>query len=494
MQKCKVGIKGFDEITNGGFNRASVNIISGGAGAGKTSFGFAFVRNGAKMGEESAFFTLEETKRSIISNIGRIYDDIAQLERDGKLAIIDLTSLRGLSTTAEEKHEDTTVVDPEALIELISVQAKKLNLKRIVLDGLAPVRIRCDSDAGFRSAAFRIVSSLRELGATVMITTEQETPDRLSRFGVEEFMGDSITTLSFCDNSRTIEVHKMRGSGHLAGVHALEISDAGVEVYPTLEPIAVSKCAIERVHTGVKGLDEMLSGGLFKGDCALAIGMAGTGMTTLALHFVAEGLRIGEQSLYVTFAESPSELMRNCANFAPELERARAKGNLKIIDFSNLRFNPWKAAYILKQRLSSEYSGVKRIVLDPVNACIAEVRRSRGDAGAVKYVRALVTLLKSHGITTMVVSESGELGARLMAHSEFAHSVDEIIMLKDVEIGSELRRAISILKMRGSNHAKEIREYKIGRKGFVVDTKFEGLEGLLTGMPNLSFLSKKVKQ
>jgi len=491
MEKCKVGIKGFDEITYGGFNLGSINIITGGAGVGKTSFGFSYAYNGAKFGEPSAFITLEESRESIISTMGKTYPDIYSLENTGLLSIIDLTSLRSLSTISEERSIDNSIIESESFIDFISTQIKKLKLKRLVIDGLAPFRIRYVSDEELRNAFFVIINALQELGVTAVITTEQDTCERLTRFGIEEFMGDSISTISMNDYFRFIEVHKMRGSNFMPGLHSFEITDRGIEIYPTLGPVGFLTPSLERIQTGVEGLDDMLSGGLFRGNCVLVVGSAGTGKTTLGMQFIAKGVKLGEPSLYVSFSETQGELLRNYPILAQDLKKGLDTKLLHILNHSGIKLNPSRAIHLLKEKFSNEYAGLKRLVVDPLDDYLTAVASQHGEENAVKAIRTLISILKFHNVTSLLMCETYDFESRRIPRKELFHYVDGVIMLNHVEIGSELRRSISVLKMKGSRHATEIREFIIGKKGAYVGKKFENLEGLMSGIPNISSIQKR---
>ncbi len=237
----------------------------------------------------------------------------------------------------------------------------------------------------------------------------------------------------------------------------------------------------KRVRTGVTGLDEMLHGGFLEGSAVLVQGAAGTGKTTLGLQFLYTGIvEEGEPGLLITFEEFPSSLLRDAQQHGWDLRALEETHKLRIL---------FTSPAILLANLQSPDSplnhtilrwGVRRVVLDSVD----HFQRISHDPVTLREIYATVlNALKREEITSLLTREVN--GTRLRSQQDkLAYVVDAILMMQYVEVNSAIERALLILKTRGSAHAQGIHRYEIKPGGVFVTEKFEGLEGLLTGMPS----------
>jgi circadian clock protein KaiC len=301
---------------------------------------------------------------------------------------------------------------------------------------------------------------------------------------VEDFVLDGVIILStrVDDNgrrNREIEVMKMRGEYFLSGKHPLKISGEGFSVFPMIKPEPFKIMSKERLSTGVPGIDDMMFGGVLSSDCTLVAGSTGAGKTLLSLEFIKEGVRNGDNCLYVSLEESIPVLVRNANGIGFDLEKAEKEGKVTLIYESAVDFIPEE--FLLKLKELIEKAGIKRIVIDSVTSCCPSFRNSTHYRDSLS---ALIGLLKSNNITSYIVSEMPELfGTFRVTDSGTSFIVDNIILLRYVEVESSMDKAISVLKMRGSPHEKGIRNYKITDKGIVVMDKFKGFESVLSGTP-----------
>lgn len=237
---------------------------------------------------------------------------------------------------------------------------------------------------------------------------------------------------------------------------------------------------IKRVCTGVKGLDEVLAGGFIEGSAVLLQGAPGTGKTTLGLQFLYTGIvEENEPGLLVTFEEFPYSLYRDAQAHGWDLRALEEANKLRII---------FTSPQILLSSLQSPASplnrtilewGVRRIVLDSITHF---TRMSRDSHELRAIYNSLINAFKRERITSMLVSES-QTGKIYSERGRLAYIVDAILMMRYVEVDSAMQRALFVLKMRGSEHSKNIYRFDIRKEGIVVTDKFQNLQGVLTGMP-----------
>ena len=239
---------------------------------------------------------------------------------------------------------------------------------------------------------------------------------------------------------------------------------------------------MKRVKTGTSGLDDMLMGGFLPETANLVEGAPGTGKSTLGMQFIYHGIVAhGEPGIILTFEEFPQQYYRDAASFGwdfPELER---EGQLRVVMTS-----PEVSRVGLEQvggrieRLVREI-GARRILVDSLSHF---ERISNQPASLRRVAYGFVNSLKREGLTAVLTRESTALlGDADGADDALAFMVDSYSLLRYVEIESAVRRAILVLKMRGSDHDKGIRQFEITSRGLEVHAPFEGREAIMSGSP-----------
>jgi circadian clock protein KaiC len=237
----------------------------------------------------------------------------------------------------------------------------------------------------------------------------------------------------------------------------------------------------KRVKTGIVGLDEMLSGGLSEGSITLVRGAPGAGKTTLGMQFLYSGItEEDERSLMISFEEFPSSLHRDALAFGWDLRKLEKEEKLRLIFTSPRIFLSSLQSPASPLNCIIQEWDVRRVVLDS----ISHFTRITKDPVELRDIyNRVINGLKREGVTTILTSEDSRTSLSTEEKGRLSFVVDNIILLRYVEIDSALQRAILVLKTRGSNHAKEIRRFELQEGGIVVGTKFERREALLSGSP-----------
>lgn len=235
-----------------------------------------------------------------------------------------------------------------------------------------------------------------------------------------------------------------------------------------------------RLKTGVYGLDEMTRGGFLRGDTVLLTGPPGTGKTTFGLQFLLQGISEGENGVFITIEEPPEKITNDAANFGWDLRKLESEGKLKIFQLQSDMLQ-MGGAPILQCIDLVKSMNAKRIVIDPISLYSMNIM-NQNDLRRELYT--FVNYMKSSNVTLIITHEVPDVLTRVSRISDFGIEfiVDCIIMLQYVEMESEIRRSVNILKMRGTDHDKAIRKYEITpRRGFEVQSRFEGYEGIMSG-------------
>jgi len=235
------------------------------------------------------------------------------------------------------------------------------------------------------------------------------------------------------------------------------------------------------VKTGIVGLDEMLSGGLFEGSTTLVRGAPGAGKTTLGMQFLYSGITDeDERGLLISFEEFPLSLHRDALSFGWNLRKLEKGKKLRLIFTSPRIFlSSLQSPASPLNRTIQEWD-VRRVVLDS----ISHFTRMTTDPRELREIyNNVIHGLKREGITTILTSEDSGTSLSTEEKGRLSFVVDNIILMRYVEIDSAMQRAILVLKTRGGDHAKEIRRFELQKGGIVVGTRFEGREALLSGSP-----------
>jgi len=234
-----------------------------------------------------------------------------------------------------------------------------------------------------------------------------------------------------------------------------------------------------RVKTGIAVLDEMLRGGFMQGDAVLVAGSAGSGKTVLGLQYLVNGIeKYEENGVYVTFEQMPDQIYRDAKNFGWDLRKLEDENKLRLVCTSpDILLE--SGENLLDEVVSDIHPN--RIVIDSLSHL--EMFVPKGDMRKEAY--RLVSFLKMKGMSSLLIWEAGQITANSFAITEVGLSflVDTIVVLKPVEIESSVRKALVILKMRGSDHDKQIRQFEITPAGIKIESAFSNYEGVMSGAP-----------
>lgn len=237
----------------------------------------------------------------------------------------------------------------------------------------------------------------------------------------------------------------------------------------------------ERVKTGIRGLDDMLKGGFLRQSANLVEGPPGTGKTTLGMQFIYNGIKYhNEPGLILTFEEFPQQYYRDAESFGWDFRELESQGKLRVI-MTSPAVSRTEAETVggRIERLAQDM-GARRILVDSVSH-FEQMAEDSLELRSVVF--SFINALKREGLTSVLTRESPVLlGGEEEKHS-IAYVVDSYIMLRYVEIESAIRKALLVLKLRGSDHAKDIRQYEIANHGIEIMSRFEGQEGIMSGSP-----------
>jgi circadian clock protein KaiC len=477
VEKLPTGITTFDIIAKGGLPKNRTTLVSGTAGSGKTVFAVQFLTAGIDAGENGVFVTFEESADDIRANMRSFGWDLAALEASKLLAFVD---------ASPDPHLDTVEAGPfdlGALLARVEHAVKKVGATRVAVDSLGAVFSQFSDQSIVRGELFRMASALKRMGVTAVLTAER-TADYgpVARFGVEEFIADNVMILrNVLDDEvrrRTLEILKFRGTDHQKGEYPFTIiPQRGFVAIPLAAIQLRQKSSDIRVSSGNAKVDEMCGGGFFRDSIILVSGATGTGKTLTVTQFLQGGAANGERCLLLAFEESREQLFRNAIGWGVDFDKLERDGKLRVIcDYPEVAgLEDW----LINIQSQIEEFKPNRVALDSLSALerVGTIKAFR------EFVIGITSFIKHHEITGLFTSTTASLmGGSSITETHISTLTDSIILLR-YEMFGEMKRGMTVLKMRGSMHDKRIREFTISKDGMHVGRPFRNITGILAGKP-----------
>lgn len=464
IDKAPTGVKGFDAITFGGLPRHRTTLVMGGAGTGKTIFALQTLVNGASLyNEPGIFVTFEENSRRILANAATFGWNLPEMERR-HLFFLDV---QVPPDVIQSGHFDLN-----GMLAGIGAKVAEMGAQRIVFDSIDVLLSLLQDPVAEQREIYRLHQWLVDSALTGLITSKRSNHLLPALAGVHtydfmQFMTDCVVELNHEVRDhvslRHIRVVKYRGSNFAENEIPLVIGPAGIEIASIGDVDFDYPVFTERIATGVTQLDEMLTGGYYRGASILITGAPGTAKSTLCGAFVEAACQRDESALYISFDESGNEIVRNLASVAIALDAHRQAGRLIMQSLrSEARNAEEQLLYIrrLVERHSPNY-----LVIDPVSALL----KAGKQLDARQVVQRLLYFAKSRGITVVLTSLLEEARPDLEATElQVSTLADTWLHLSYVVQGGERNRALTIVKSRGMEHSNQVRELILSSKGITL--------------------------
>lgn len=478
FEKLPTGIKGLDQIAHGGLPKGRATLVAGTAGSAKTVFGAHFLAAGiTEFNQSGVFVSFEETPSNLRRNMAGFGWNIAAWENSKKWSFIDA------ARTFDQHSTVSGDFDFGGLIARVRHAVKEIGATRLVLDSVGAVFTQFDSASIVRRELYALAESLKELGVTSLVTAERiDDYGEISRFGVEEFVADNVilmrNVLEEEKRRRTMEILKFRGTNHQKGeIPFTVVPEMGIELLPLSSMELTQKSSTSRISSGVEILDKMCGGGFFQDSIILVSGATGTGKSMTTSHFVNTSSG-KERSLLLGFEESRDQLIRNSQGWGMDFAKQESEGKLKIICAY-----PESAALedhlINAQKAIDEFKPT-RVAIDSLSA----LERISVPKNFREFVLSMTASLKKREIAGLFTSTTATLlGGQSVTEAHISTITDTIILLRYVEMFGEMKRGLTVLKMRGSKHDKDIREFVIDGNGMHIGKPFANVSGILSGSP-----------
>ena len=463
LQKCLTGIKGFDEITEGGIPRDRITLLCGSTGTGKTLLGVDFLIGGAsRYNEPGVFMSFEETEDELYQDVAALKLNLEELVAKKKIVLDHVLLERRDMQGAGEFNLEGIFVRLEHAIDSIKA-------KRVVLDSIESLFAGVTDTGILRLEIKRLFRWLKDKQVTALITGEVQ-QGTFTRHGLEEYISDCIILV---DNrvreqiaTRRIRVIKYRGSNHGANEYPFVIDSGGLSVIPITSAGLDQPGTAERVSTGIASLDKLFQGGGYtRGSTILVSGTAGTGKTSLAAAFAVQTCKRGERCLFLSYEESPGQLIQNLRSIGFDLEPLVKKGLLKIVS-TRPSFFGLEMHLLDLYKLLADFQP-KAVVIDPLTSLLGQGNRLEVQSMLTRMIDALKSKTITGFFTSLVSSTeqndtSGEIGVSSL--------IDTWIVVRELEENQGQRRirGIYIVKSRGMGHSSDVHKLVVSNDGLLL--------------------------
>ena len=479
IRRLKTGVPGLDNLLGGGLPEFSFNLIAGTPGSGKTTLAHQIMFAQASPNNRALFFTVlgEPALKMLRYQQQFPFFDISKVNE----------SIRYVNLSA-----DLLDGDFDRVLSRIAGEVNDYAPSLVFVDSFRSVAQTAKQKEQGASELQRFVQQLgmqmTSWQATTFLIGEYLTSEAES--GPVFTVADGILCLSqnLHRNSmvRKMQVVKMRGQAQAPGLHTFRISNEGIRVFPraiiqrgtTVGPAIKVATGEERVAMGIPGMDEMLGGGLPVGYSLLVVGPSGCGKTILATEFLVEGVRRGEPGVIAAFEKSPSQLLNTKLN---ALVKA---GQVGVIDTRSLDLSIDETLHDLIAMITRIQA--KRVVIDSLSGFeLALAPEFSEDFRGSLY--RLIAELTDMGVTILMTSELEDRYTDLR-FSPFgsAFLTDAIIVLRYIETEGQFKRVLSVVKVRSSEHSKDIRLFDISDDGIIIGETLSDYAGIMSGRPTVS--------
>ena len=478
IRQLPTGVRGLDDVLGGGLPEFSFNIIAGAPGCGKTTLAHQIVFANATAAKPALYFTVMGEPTLKMLRYQQQYSFFDPAKVNTAIRFVDLS-------------EAVVDNDLETVFGVITSAVESAQPGMVVVDSFRNMARKVATGSG----NMELQSFIHRLA--IFLTSRQTTSFLLGEYTESEQRDNPVFTVAdgllwlSQDTERNsvvrkLQVMKLRGQDSVPGRHTIRITGDGLQAFSrTLGMVGRKEMprSQRRLSTGIAELDAMLGGGILEGDSVLVSGPSGTGKSAIATHFLTEGLRRGEPGIAAVFEERPDGYAARAGNLGLDLEKPQKDGLLELLYLRPLDLSVDETMQEILDAVKRLKA--KRLVIDSlVGFEMALAPGFREDFRESLY--RMIAALTGAGVTILTTVEIEDSFTQFeFSHYTISFLTDDIIRLRYVEIDSQLRKIIVVVKMRGGNHSKDIREYVITDEGVVIiGPRQTSYDRLTTGLPD----------
>jgi circadian clock protein KaiC len=474
QERACSGVPGLDDVLGGGLPARHLYLVEGTPGAGKTTLGLQFLREGVRRGESGLYITLSETFSELSTVAASHGWDLEGIE------VFELVSNEGLGPEAEQSILHPSEIELGETTQGVIEAVKRLKPARVVFDSLSEMRLLAQNPLRYRRQVLALKKYFAVQGCTVLMLDDRSAAEHeLQLHSIAHgVIALEQTVDQYGPERRRLRVIKMRGIKFRGGEHDFNLDTGGLSVFPRLVA-AEHRGDIDLtvVGSGTAELDRLMGGGLTRGSNVLFSGPSGVGKTTTAIACVMAALRRGEKAAYYLFDEGLGTLLIRSGALGMDLRAHMDSGQLKLINLDPAEMSPGEFAQRVRQAV--EEDGAQTVVIDSLNAYLQAMP---GSKHLMLQMHELLTYLNQRKVVTIVILGQHGLLGEIRTDVDLSYLSDAILLFRFFEARGQLLKALSMVKSRTSLHELTIREFGLGPAGLRVGQALTDFEGVMTGV------------
>jgi len=471
-----MGIRGLDDILEGGLPGQRLYLLSGEPGTGKTTLALQFLLEGERRQEVGLYVTLSETAeelRAAAASHGWSLEKLNLYELSSMEQVSGLPAAQTLFHPSEVELNETT----KGVLDIV----ERLHPQRVVFDSLSEMRLLARDPLRYRRQILSLKQFFAGRGCTVLLLDDGSASAsdlQLESLAHGVIDMEHLSPL-YGSERRRLRVKKMRGMGFRGGYHDFRIKTGGIEAYPRLVAAEHHETfKTEPISSGVPEVDALLGGGIDRGTSTLMTGPAGTGKTTLALQFALAAAAAGKRTVVYLFEEGMQTFRTRARGLQMPLEERLRDGKILLRQVDPAELSPGELAHELRRETEA---GLDIFILDTLNGFLNSMPEERF---LTLHLHELLSFLGQVGATSILIeAQHGLVGAQGLHQLDVSYLADTVLLLRHFEAGGAVRQALSVVKKRTSSHERTIRELRLERGGVRLGPPLSGFQGVLSGVP-----------